>query len=227
MSTEPWLAEFATRLQRAGLPREYVTRSILELNDHSLELRSEPDSAGRRGITHSIDGLADEFVRSYRSARWHRRLPSWSYILLPLPLSMAICLSFYLAGMLAVELTVDSLDPQSNPTMKQLLVPSAIFYFGKFLTPLVSAILLLRILKTAGRPAWVRNCSTLALAAVFFATYTEMSLPTASRHGSLILSIESDRLAQSLAWQCLQAITVLATACVWRLMYSASKVTPM
>src|SRR5262249_50188455 len=86
MSDLNWREGLHTRLIRAGLPKEYVSRIQGELDDHDADLVDEfrrtnlPETGDRIGDART---LAEVIVTEYRARRIAGRHPFMFFILLP------------------------------------------------------------------------------------------------------------------------------------------------
>ncbi len=210
---ETLLDELKTRLFKAGMPRWCVLRTTAELHDHACELQLASEDVERVLFSGSIEKFASTLICSYRSAKWIRRTPNWICIIAPAPLALAVCLLFYAAGVTLIDSLLEVGSPNANLNAAQRYIPQMFFYAGKIVTPFVATNILCLILSWVARPAWVLCTAVTLLAVVFFLSFTEMSLPTATDEATFLLTVEIERLAAStLPWQLTQATVVLVTA---------------
>lgn len=208
MTTDQWLSLVTKRLQSAGLPTHYVQRTVGELADHVIS--SDDGSAFDDELTSDTsDSLADQFIKVYRTAKWYRRIPSLMWVLFPIPLGLAVCLSYYITGVVLIDSSTDALDGSPHTGPKAFLLPW-LFYVGQLVTPLFAVYFLQKVMNDVGRPAWVKWAATGMLAFFFLATTTDFSVSTATQEGYLHLDFSDDSLRQLtlFSWSVLQVLII-------------------
>ena len=217
MDEKQWLSEVRSTLGSAGLPTDYVRRTILELSDHVAE-QSELDP-GHRMVDTSPHQLSGQLVTAFRSATWFRKLPNWFWFVAPIPISMVVCLTYYGLSVLLIILCCESfewrvLGNDNSTSVAAVALLTLVLCVGKLLTPLLAALAMIRGASRAGKPLWVRYGSLIVLAFVFLVTTSELQLPNRFSEGSMTLEIGTDWVADVdlLGWQIAQALVVCTTA---------------
>lgn len=151
------LKQVEGQLLQAGLPRDYVARSIRELRDHEHELGAEED-LNRVKHMGDPDELSEHFITAYRRQSWVGRMPWLSFTVLPIAMTFVTWNLFFLLTLLPVILCNPHMDNydwatqsmyQTDPGLVFLL--NVIYFASKILPFAVATILFLRIAERSGR----------------------------------------------------------------------------
>ena len=203
------------RLLRAGLPPVYVQRVVDELREHAIdkEHRHYEDSGRCLGV--ESDTLADQFVTSYRSAKWFRRLPAFCWILFPIPLCIVSHLVSHAITIAPLLVLVNFFDKPWLSAGEAMLV-EGVFYATKLIGPVIAAWLLVHAQYKAAVSYRTKVAGFFVLAIMFFFTMSDLVLYAAAGARSLTLSFDMDREMSLglLAWQLAQVAIVLAVLMV-------------
>ena len=211
MDTTQQLERLGQKLRRAGLPRKYIQRTLSELKDHLLEAEADGSSEADAIL---VDSLASQFIQSYRTASWYRRMPSFVWIPLAFPFAIVFCLAFYMFLLVPVATLRGWFADDFHATMLDVVLLNSLFYIGKVLAPLLAGVVFISILKKTGRPLWVTFASMMGLSLAFLLITTDMSMSLARSEGSLSLGLETDDIEQLSHWPFVQSFVIVTTLAV-------------
>lgn len=235
------------RLLLAGLPLNYVQRVVDELRDHAVDVEVAESCSGSNSNQSSCDLsnsdsenlddkclgvetelLANQFVTSYRTSKWIRRLPGICWLLFPVPLCLLTLLAWYAVSISVLELFfIDVFDEPFLPAGSTLLL-EIVFYSGKLIAPVLAAWLLIKTQFYAGISQRGKVAGFVVLAIMFFFTMSDLALPTGVETTELTLTVdvERDMSLSFLFWQLGQTAVVLAILTVecirWRFQASCA-----
>ena len=208
MTVEQWLERLSSRMIRAGLPVAYVRRCVWELADH-IDQVGESGSMTTEISEDSSTALADQFVDSYRSAKWLRRLPAIVWTLVPVPLGVIVCVAYYATGLALIGTCTSALEREDHVGFSAHLLPW-LYYVGQFVTPMIAMFVLQKLLATSGRTNWVGRISVVVLAFLFLATESSFQVPSVHQEGHLHVTISDETLADlSLASQQIVQVMII------------------
>ena len=143
-----------------GLPADYISRTLDELNDHLVDADS-PDAMARLGEPRR---LAKRFAREYRSSTFVGRHPVVSFVLLAVVLLQVVFTLYHLIALFSVVAVAmlnginvfaeDSLQMgELSPTLRAVLI--VLFACGSFVPFAVVSWLASGFVKRIGRgPKW-------------------------------------------------------------------------
>lgn len=225
-------SDLGQQLLEAGLPLNYVQRVVDELRDHAADKAEWLDSDSDQSSSDSLDDncigvetelLANQFVTSYRTSTWFRRLPGICWLLLPVPLCLLTLLVWYAVSIWVLELFFIDVFDELFLSARSTMMLEIVFYSGKLIAPVFAAWLLLKAQLYAGISQRGKVAGFVVLAVMFFFTMSDFALPTGIETTELTLSLdmERDMSLGILFWQLSQTAVVLAILTVesirWRL----------
>jgi hypothetical protein len=163
MSNQPTLDSLRADLIRRGLPIRYVRRVVEELQDHQQDLVDEKPTTSESRLGDLTD-LADRIVAEFRASRFAGRHPILAFVITPIPLVIAACVTVFLAAALLSM----SLEEAMGATGRN--AGAYVIYLGlRFLPFGATALFLCRWAYRSGRGGWsLIACLLVALLAGTF-----------------------------------------------------------
>jgi len=171
------LEEMGRRMVSRGLPAKYVRSFVEELKDHLSDLSEESsDSEPRLGDKNLLEHDA---VASFRSRSLFGRRPLLGFLGVPVPLAIAVWVTFYAVAFLIIRLAYGPLEafPREELAASTLLV--TLYYLGKIVPPAITASQLGRFAQRSGQTSSWLLCSICVLSLFcFFGLNSHIELPS-------------------------------------------------
>jgi hypothetical protein len=189
-----WLSRLRSELERKKLPSDYVARLVAELSDHLvdfLEDRMSTDAKDLHGVFQRLGEpgrIAARAAQEYRRARFSRRHPVVTFVVLPilaLPLLWIGCVLLMLAFVKLLGLETGKVDTASAVWQwADACAPYVVL--GMLLVPIALAAVFFSRLAIAAGVNWKWTLAACALVAVLGGmAMTKFVLPTEHTRGEL------------------------------------------
>lgn len=194
MDAKRWLSQLRAELVRHKLPPFYVERFVGELSDHVsdfLEDRMSTDARDLHGVFERLGApgqVADAAAKEYRKARFSRRHPVLSFVVLPI-LSLPLLWVAYAMCMLlaAKSLGLEGRNVDTGTTVWQWANACAPFFVvGMVLVPVgLATAFFCRLARKAGVSLKWTMSACFVLALLGGLASSQFLLPTETRQGML------------------------------------------
>lgn len=195
------LLQLGRRLLCAGLPPQYVARTLRELRDHQHDLGDQ--AAVRLGEPEQI---AQHLIVEYRRSRWLGRMPLLGYTILPIILLFVAWNVYFALTLLPLIVTHPEMGEydwaahtmyETHPVVVVLL--NAIYFGGKVIPFAVATWMFFCFSKNSGRGiVWMLLATAIFSLTGFFGIRSAMSIPTAPGSDGAHFALEIGELEEQI-----------------------------
>jgi hypothetical protein len=193
-----WLSQLRNELEQRKLPGEYTARLVAELSDHLVDLLEDPMSTDAKDLHGVFQRLGEpgrvaaRAAQEYRRARFSRRHPVVTFVVLPilaLPFFWVGCVMAMLAVVKLLGLETGKVDTGSAVWQwADACVPYVVL--GLLVVPVALAAAFFSRLAIAAGVSWKWTFAACAVVAVLGGmAMTEFVLPTEHTKGELHLGL--------------------------------------